>query len=237
MHSDEQALYRRVCDDPADDTVRLIYADWLEEHGEPERAEFIRTQIAIFNMDELGDGVINPHEGHTCCEDPCPCCEAVDKYNRLKEREHQLLMPNRECWLPEAFIGVPIRMEDMADGYHRGFFARLRIPWRGWLKHWRCVCESTPLQEVELLGWPDHDLDGRAHATGYGSVVHCDLRVDPRSYPWPDHVRREYPLNPYDASVSVEIRTEMILACLSLNADWVGITFTLPKTLMSPTHH
>lgn len=31
--------------DPADDTKRLIYADWLEENGEGERAEFIRGQI------------------------------------------------------------------------------------------------------------------------------------------------------------------------------------------------
>jgi uncharacterized protein (TIGR02996 family) len=27
-----------------DDTPRLIYADWLEDHGQPELAEFIRVQ-------------------------------------------------------------------------------------------------------------------------------------------------------------------------------------------------
>lgn len=31
---------------PNDDLPRLIYADWLDEHGEPERAEFIRAMIA-----------------------------------------------------------------------------------------------------------------------------------------------------------------------------------------------
>ena len=39
-------MFAAVCADPADDAVRLVYADWLEENGQPERAEFIRTQCA-----------------------------------------------------------------------------------------------------------------------------------------------------------------------------------------------
>lgn len=33
-----------ICEHPEDDSIRLIYADWLEDHGDPERAEFIRVQ-------------------------------------------------------------------------------------------------------------------------------------------------------------------------------------------------
>jgi uncharacterized protein (TIGR02996 family) len=40
------ALLRAVCDAP-DDTPRLVFADWLDEHGEPERAEFIRLQLGF----------------------------------------------------------------------------------------------------------------------------------------------------------------------------------------------
>ncbi len=32
---------------PSDDAPRLIYADWLDEHGQPERAEFIRVQCEL----------------------------------------------------------------------------------------------------------------------------------------------------------------------------------------------
>lgn len=39
--SDEAALLQAIRDHPDDDTVRLAYADWLEEHDDP-RAEFIR---------------------------------------------------------------------------------------------------------------------------------------------------------------------------------------------------
>ena len=42
MTSDGEALLRAVCENPRDDTPRLIYADWLEENGQPERAAFIR---------------------------------------------------------------------------------------------------------------------------------------------------------------------------------------------------
>jgi uncharacterized protein (TIGR02996 family) len=36
-----------ICANPEDDTVRLVYADWLDEHGDPARAEFIRLQIRL----------------------------------------------------------------------------------------------------------------------------------------------------------------------------------------------
>lgn len=42
------ALLRAILAEPADDALRLIYADWLEEFGggHPHRAHFIRRQIA-----------------------------------------------------------------------------------------------------------------------------------------------------------------------------------------------
>ena len=39
------ALLGAVIAAPADDTPRLVFADWFEENGQPERAEFIRVQV------------------------------------------------------------------------------------------------------------------------------------------------------------------------------------------------
>ena len=39
---DELALLKAVASRPDDDLPRLVYADWLDEHGRGERAEFIR---------------------------------------------------------------------------------------------------------------------------------------------------------------------------------------------------
>jgi uncharacterized protein (TIGR02996 family) len=41
--TDREALLRSVIDSPEDDAPRLVFADWLEEHGETQRAEFIRV--------------------------------------------------------------------------------------------------------------------------------------------------------------------------------------------------
>ena len=43
--NERDALLKAVCDHPDEDTPRLVFADWLHEHGEPDRAEFIRVQI------------------------------------------------------------------------------------------------------------------------------------------------------------------------------------------------
>lgn len=40
--TDRDALYRAIIANPAEDTPRFVFADWLEEHDEPEHAEFIR---------------------------------------------------------------------------------------------------------------------------------------------------------------------------------------------------
>jgi uncharacterized protein (TIGR02996 family) len=43
--TDRESLIAAVIADPDDDGVRLVFADWCEEHGDAPRAEFIRSQI------------------------------------------------------------------------------------------------------------------------------------------------------------------------------------------------
>lgn len=44
---DQQALLAAVLEFPQQDAPRLIYADWLDEHGDAARAEFIRVSIEL----------------------------------------------------------------------------------------------------------------------------------------------------------------------------------------------
>ncbi len=46
----DEALLQALREDPADDGLRLVYADWLEENGENERAEFIRVHHALAHL-------------------------------------------------------------------------------------------------------------------------------------------------------------------------------------------
>ena len=46
----EEAFIAEIAEHPDDDTPRLIFADWLEEQGDPgslAQAEFIRVQIEL----------------------------------------------------------------------------------------------------------------------------------------------------------------------------------------------
>ncbi|HEY1188922.1 MAG TPA: TIGR02996 domain-containing protein [Gemmata sp.] len=45
--TDADALLRGIIAHPADDTARLVYADWLQENGRGEEGEFIRTQCRL----------------------------------------------------------------------------------------------------------------------------------------------------------------------------------------------
>ena len=58
MRPQEQALLQAVLDDPEDDGIRLIYADWLEEHGRAERAAFIRAQIEDARLPRAGGNAV-----------------------------------------------------------------------------------------------------------------------------------------------------------------------------------
>jgi uncharacterized protein (TIGR02996 family) len=44
-HAD--AFLQAILDAPDDDAPRLLFADWLEEYGDSDRAEFIRIQVAL----------------------------------------------------------------------------------------------------------------------------------------------------------------------------------------------
>jgi uncharacterized protein (TIGR02996 family) len=43
--TDRAVLFSTVLDDPADDTARLVLADWLEEHGEEPLGRFLRAGV------------------------------------------------------------------------------------------------------------------------------------------------------------------------------------------------
>lgn len=45
MPTDGDLLLKAILENPAEDTPRLVYADWLEEQGQGERAAFIREAV------------------------------------------------------------------------------------------------------------------------------------------------------------------------------------------------
>jgi uncharacterized protein (TIGR02996 family) len=51
--NDGEALYRNICTNPEDDTARLVYADWCDENGQEEYAQYVRWSIELYRMDSV----------------------------------------------------------------------------------------------------------------------------------------------------------------------------------------
>lgn len=98
MASDRDSLLRAVLVNPGDDLPRLVMADWLEEHGEGERAEFIRLQCRAGEMSRT----LFPH---TCTADPCPTCGG---YKAVQVRVGELLSARARDWFADAVPGASI---------------------------------------------------------------------------------------------------------------------------------
>jgi uncharacterized protein (TIGR02996 family) len=56
LMTEGDAFLRAIAEDPDDDTSRLAYADWLDEHGDHDRAEFIRLQCELARLPADVDG-------------------------------------------------------------------------------------------------------------------------------------------------------------------------------------
>jgi uncharacterized protein (TIGR02996 family) len=108
------ALLAAIRADPADDTVRLVFADWLEENGEPDRAEFIRLQCDVARLP--GDGseadallrYVSEGERKLLVWDRLdPVVAARD---RAERRAEELLRANKAHWFgwanPPAYTAV-----------------------------------------------------------------------------------------------------------------------------------
>ncbi len=100
--SDEQGILEDVLAHPDDDAPRLVYADWLDEHGQAERGEFIRAQVALARPDL-----------------PAP------ERERLQRRERQLLDEHAATWLGDLAEPFLERL-DVRFAFARGWIARLR---------------------------------------------------------------------------------------------------------------
>src|SRR5262249_12009141 len=101
--TDRDALYRAVLASPDDDTLRLVYADALEESGESHRAAFVRSQVELSRLPEYDARWVRAryHERET---KPDPAWT------------HQLELPEGIDWAREAFRrGLPAAIQ-VRDG-------------------------------------------------------------------------------------------------------------------------
>ncbi len=121
---DDHVFIQQVRDNPYDISRRLIYADWLEEQGEPQ-GELIRVQCEMASL----------HGG--------------ERWRRLAERERELLDRYAESWLrPLRELGAVGVSNSCFQG---GLIEKIKIAARDFLDHGDELCRIAPaLYALEL---------------------------------------------------------------------------------------
>src|SRR5262249_1548633 len=127
----EQAFLDDIRDNIDDDTPRLVYADWLDDHGQSDRAEFIRRQCQFAQLHE---------------DDPCR--EAVG------EEIGALLKGHEETWLAPLRAGLDshsvVRLKRAV--FQRGLIEELHlgIDRGGLLQYAAPMLRCLPLRSLYL---------------------------------------------------------------------------------------
>ncbi len=126
------ALLAAVCAAPDDDLPRLVYADWCDENGHPDRAEFIRVQVAIANGAK------------------------GTKLAELQKLEEGLLAENEVKWteslreFADDYYSDPFR-------FRRGFVEDISITGELLTEHGDELFEMAPIRTLRL---GDQDVEG-----------------------------------------------------------------------------
>ena len=98
----EKGLLRKILDVPFDNTPRLVYADYLDENGQEERAEFIRVQCDILQLYEIEcKCTFSPNNRSSTCD---RCKEA----HKLEKRQDRLLAQNKPDWFTNYYQYVTV---------------------------------------------------------------------------------------------------------------------------------
>ncbi|MBA4066211.1 MAG: hypothetical protein C0501_21350 [Isosphaera sp.] len=125
---EERALRAAICANSKDDTPRLVYADWLQENGLVERAEFIRLQIALERGNYHFPGIPTGKEA-------------------MEARERALLRADRDEWeAPLRALGVA-RVE-----FRRGLPAAVCVSLDDFLANHAHLFELAPITSLSFSG-------------------------------------------------------------------------------------
>ncbi len=157
--SDRIAFIRAILANREDDAPRLIYADWMEELGEGERAEYIRLACELARLPYC-DGECSPR-----VERSCRACV-------IRRREKELLYNHGAEWLEGCPVEFPSPFR--GDIFRRGFIQSVTLTAEGWLSchravtwhpdcGWECAETAQPLETVRLTTWLDEEAFGEVY--------------------------------------------------------------------------
>ncbi|HVK09244.1 MAG TPA: TIGR02996 domain-containing protein [Gemmataceae bacterium] len=157
MTADGAALLRAVIETPADDAPRLVYADWLDDHGRPAWAEFIRLQVAAAR-EPCPNTWVPPRQA--CAAPDCRGCRQFRDRMADLYRQPDLTDAVWAGWNPPV-VGV---------GFDRGFIETAAVAPEGFTQVAGRLFALQPLRSVRLAG-------RRSELTKTGAVWYSEEQI------------------------------------------------------------
>ncbi len=143
-----------VVANPSDDTTRLVFADWLQEQGDEERAVFIRDQIALYRL----------HPTYTDEEVRRSTFRLEDQAQY--ERMERLFEANMHKWL-DGFRLTPTSLS-VSLPFRRGFPYRAQLTPERWVDQGEWLRRWVPLESVIIEGQGDQFAELMTSPTLFG---------------------------------------------------------------------
>jgi uncharacterized protein (TIGR02996 family) len=148
--SDEGAFLQAICADPADDTARLVFGDFLQEQGgsvQTAWALFIRAHVRLVAGTETGGDVPNVRRFGT------------------------------EYWLARFAerLGVAPGSEIKLEGWERGFPNHLSADYPVLQREWTALLDRIPFRHVRIGGMEDEAVEDLVWWPRLECLVSLDL--------------------------------------------------------------
>jgi uncharacterized protein (TIGR02996 family) len=156
----QQAFLRDIREHPDDDTPRLIYSDWLEENGQPERAEFIRVQCELEQLRFAREARTGEYDARDGVD------EEWGRVFSLVDREEILLRKHVERWITESIppanqFGFP-RQRIVTNGillpdlhfylfFRRGFINEIHARLKILMLRLQGLVNSNPIEKINAI--------------------------------------------------------------------------------------
>lgn len=167
------ALLEDVKAAPLDDLPRLIAADWLEDHGQAERAEFVRVQVERAALQDLEavdrmSGMARSNELGRRARRVTELCDAEAEWVRthawkvLRDELPPLLWQEFDRWSLSHDGSNPVvtskRDDDLSLTFRRGFVWKAACTLQQWLGHGKELAARQPLETVLLTDRKPYDF-------------------------------------------------------------------------------
>lgn len=161
--SDGEYLLRAIIDEPAVDAHRLVYADWLDEQGQGERARYVRESIAWPAASFVALTRRDPFL--LLGMEPGPPVPVSGWDDDGKPRQ----VMRTWVWAESDDMGLIVHDlgRDLCYCVDRGFVSAIRCPLKAWLSHGPGIVLAHPVESVKLTRRAIHPATFSRHHMGW----------------------------------------------------------------------